>query len=102
MCWTREDHNSGSRARFCSGITFRKSWRRPLPPFELRLALFHESLPSFAEILRVHAGGRDFLDRGHLALVLVFENLRNRKLAGLDREWRIAGDGAGDLERFVP
>jgi hypothetical protein len=36
---------------------------------ELRFAFFHERAPSFAKILRVHAGDADLLDRFHVTLV---------------------------------
>src|SRR5262249_7465507 len=75
---------------------------RRLLALELRLALFHEGAAAFAEILRVHALHADLLDRGHVALVRVFQHLRDGDLGGLDRQRRIARDRAGDLHRRIP
>src|ERR1700733_6450617 len=73
-----------------------------LPPREFRLALLHERTPSLAEILAVHARRADRLDRVHVALAFVLQDLLDGDLGGLDRERRVAGDGAGDLHGRVP
>src|SRR6266576_3821721 len=73
-----------------------------LPSLELRLALFHKSLPALAKILGVHAGGADVLDRVHVALVGILQHLRDGDLGGFDRERRVAGDGAGAFHGRAP
>src|SRR4051812_45890344 len=56
---------------------FEPAW---LFALELRLALFHERRAAFAEILTVHAGGADSLDRCHVALAFVLQHLRDGEL----------------------
>ena len=50
----------------------------------------------------VHAGGADLLDRVHVALVRVFQHLRDGDLGGFDRQRRVAGNRARDFHRRVP
>ena len=71
--------------------------RKPVAP-----ALVHEGAAAFAEIFRVHAGGADRLDRGHVALVGIPEYLRDGDLGRLNGQRRVARNGAGDLRCRVP
>ena len=76
--------------------------RSLLLPLELRLALFHEGRAALAKIFAVHAGHADLLDCVHVALAFVLQHFGDRDLGGLDRQWRVAGNGARDLHGGVP
>src|SRR3977135_1140998 len=76
--------------------------RALFPPLDRRLALSREGAAAFAKSFAVHAGGADVLDRIEVARGGIFQHLRDGDFCSLDRQRRVAGNGAGDLQRRSP